>query len=68
MSGEVDNNGVRYGPSTSEFWITIVTTLGCVAGGLVLLFQGKTQEGVVLLTGAAGGGGLYSIARGLAKR
>lgn len=56
------------GVASSEFWISIILVLGAVAGGIILLVQGKTQDGVNLFITAAGSGGVYTAARSFVKR
>lgn len=58
----------KSGVVSSEFYITIITALGCVAGGIILLCQGKTEQGINLLLAAAGVGSIYTGARSFVKR
>lgn len=63
-STEVPKSGVL----SSEFWITVVTTLGLVTAAIILICKDKVEQGIQLLMASAGVGTAYSGMRTFIKR
>lgn len=70
MPEENGNGGSapKGGLLSTEFWVTIILVAGAVAGGIILIAQGKTQDGINLFITAASSGGVYTAARSFVKR